>query len=238
VIKGEATEIIDVSHFLPIAFTDWFRGKDLGRRSQPQSPLSRRLAILPQHADAVLRAAGYEVTAAGGGEEALAIVRSGKPSTSSSPISKCRRWTDSRWQMRFAATRTRRYADHRPIINARSGSNREGRKAGFHDFVAKFDRQGLVAALKDTAMMATRQPEDRIMKTSEDQPQRRNRIRHRDDRGTIVRAPDRARARRVHAGSFDPVPLASEEIAGVLNLRGRIVTAIDMRCRLGLPQAR
>jgi purine-binding chemotaxis protein CheW len=30
------------------------------------------------------------------------------------------------------------------------------------------------------------------------------------------------------------VPLASPEIAGVLNLRGRIVTAIDMRKRLGL----
>ena len=31
------------------------------------------------------------------------------------------------------------------------------------------------------------------------------------------------------------VPLSQPEIAGVLNLRGRIVTAIDMRCRLGLP---
>ncbi|HWP25572.1 MAG TPA: chemotaxis protein CheW [Xanthobacteraceae bacterium] len=31
------------------------------------------------------------------------------------------------------------------------------------------------------------------------------------------------------------VPLALPEIAGVLNLRGRIVTAIDMRRRLGLP---
>jgi purine-binding chemotaxis protein CheW len=30
------------------------------------------------------------------------------------------------------------------------------------------------------------------------------------------------------------VPLAGDEIAGVLNLRGRIVTAIDLRCRLGL----
>jgi purine-binding chemotaxis protein CheW len=30
------------------------------------------------------------------------------------------------------------------------------------------------------------------------------------------------------------VPLAGPEIAGVLNLRGRIVTAIDMRKRLGL----
>ena len=31
-----------------------------------------------------------------------------------------------------------------------------------------------------------------------------------------------------------PVPLSSGEIAGVLNLRGRIVTAIDARVRLGL----
>ncbi|MCB1414276.1 MAG: chemotaxis protein CheW [Xanthobacteraceae bacterium] len=33
------------------------------------------------------------------------------------------------------------------------------------------------------------------------------------------------------------VPLAPDEVAGVLNLRGRIVTAIDMRARLGLPKA-
>jgi purine-binding chemotaxis protein CheW len=32
------------------------------------------------------------------------------------------------------------------------------------------------------------------------------------------------------------VPLAPREIAGVLNLRGRIVTLIDMRYRLGLDQ--
>src|SRR5205823_12719599 len=31
------------------------------------------------------------------------------------------------------------------------------------------------------------------------------------------------------------VPLSSREIAGVLNLRGRIVTIVDMRARLGLP---
>lgn len=32
-----------------------------------------------------------------------------------------------------------------------------------------------------------------------------------------------------------PVPLARGDIAGLLNLRGRIVTAIDARARLGLP---
>ncbi|MGG5812539.1 chemotaxis protein CheW [Falsiroseomonas sp. CW058] len=33
------------------------------------------------------------------------------------------------------------------------------------------------------------------------------------------------------------VPLAASGVAGVLNLRGRIVTAVDLRDRLGLPPA-
>jgi purine-binding chemotaxis protein CheW len=32
------------------------------------------------------------------------------------------------------------------------------------------------------------------------------------------------------------VPLSSPEVAGILNLRGRIVTVIDMRRRLGVPK--
>ena len=32
------------------------------------------------------------------------------------------------------------------------------------------------------------------------------------------------------------IPLAADEVAGALNLRGRIVTAIDLRRRLGLPE--
>jgi purine-binding chemotaxis protein CheW len=34
-----------------------------------------------------------------------------------------------------------------------------------------------------------------------------------------------------------PVPLASPEIAGLINLRGEVLTAIDLRARLGLPPA-
>ena len=33
-----------------------------------------------------------------------------------------------------------------------------------------------------------------------------------------------------------PIPLAPPEIAGSLNLRGRIVTSVDLRVRLGLPK--
>ncbi len=35
--------------------------------------------------------------------------------------------------------------------------------------------------------------------------------------------------------NISQVPLAPAEVAGLLNLRGRIVTAIDLRRRLGLP---
>ena len=35
-----------------------------------------------------------------------------------------------------------------------------------------------------------------------------------------------------------PVPLAAAEIAGLINLRGRIVTMLEMRRRLGLPERR
>ena len=34
------------------------------------------------------------------------------------------------------------------------------------------------------------------------------------------------------------VPLSDPEIAGILNLRGRVITAVDLRCRLGLPPRR
>ena len=39
------------------------------------------------------------------------------------------------------------------------------------------------------------------------------------------------------AQAITRIPLAAREIAGSLNLRGRIVTAIDLRRRLGLPDA-
>lgn len=39
-----------------------------------------------------------------------------------------------------------------------------------------------------------------------------------------------------HPRNITPTPLSPPEILGVLNLRGRIVTALCVRCRLGLGQ--
>jgi purine-binding chemotaxis protein CheW len=41
----------------------------------------------------------------------------------------------------------------------------------------------------------------------------------------------------VRLQQMTPVPLAAREIAGLINLRGEVLTAIDLRARLGLPPA-
>ena len=92
VIKGQATEIIDIGHFLPLAFKDWFRRKEMGSAALTRtilfvdnSPFFRNM-LSP-----VLKAAGYDVTAVGAGDEALAMIKQGlKGSISSCPTSRCR----------------------------------------------------------------------------------------------------------------------------------------------------
>src|ERR1700757_2569792 len=39
VIKGQATEVIDVAHFLPMAFADWFSRKEMQPSAVSQSVL-------------------------------------------------------------------------------------------------------------------------------------------------------------------------------------------------------
>lgn len=41
----------------------------------------------------------------------------------------------------------------------------------------------------------------------------------------------------VRLQQITPIPLAPAEIAGLINLRGEVLTAIDLRSRLGLPPA-
>ncbi len=41
----------------------------------------------------------------------------------------------------------------------------------------------------------------------------------------------------VRMQTITPVPLSAPEIAGLVNLRGEVLTAVDLRARLGLPPA-
>jgi two-component system chemotaxis sensor kinase CheA len=152
VIKGQATEIIDVGHFLPLAFEDWFRRKEM----RPEA-LTRTLLFVDDSLffrnmlSPVLKAAGYDVTTVGGAEEALALLKNGP--RFDVIVSDIEMPGMNGFELAEAVHGDQRTA-RVPIIALSSmtspASVERGRQAGFHDFVAKFDRQGLIAALKES----------------------------------------------------------------------------------------
>src|SRR6201991_4308041 len=78
VIKGQATEVIDVGHFLPMAFADWFTRKEMSPSAIAQSVLLvDDSAFFRNMLAPVLKAAGYRVRTAPNAQEGLAALRSG-----------------------------------------------------------------------------------------------------------------------------------------------------------------
>jgi two-component system chemotaxis sensor kinase CheA len=151
IIKGQATEIIDVGHFLPLAFEDWFRRKEQPTRTAPRSvlliddsPFFRNM-LMP-----VLQAAGYQVSAAASAPEALSMIKEGRifdvvitdiemPDMDGFEFAKNLRDDPRTADLPLIALSS--------VVSAESVER--GRQVGFHDYVAKFDRQGLIAALKE-----------------------------------------------------------------------------------------
>src|SRR5262249_7992608 len=98
----------------------------------------------------VLQAAGYTVTAVGSPLDALAMLRDGR--TFDVAITDIEIPEMSGFQF-SEAVRGDPLTAALPVIALSSVISAEaierGRQAGFHDYVAKFDRQGLIAALKE-----------------------------------------------------------------------------------------
>ncbi|WOH80109.1 hybrid sensor histidine kinase/response regulator [Bradyrhizobium sp. BEA-2-5] len=151
VIKGQATEVIDVGHFLPMAFSDWFTRKEMKPSMHSQSVLLvDDSAFFRNMLAPVLKAAGYKVRTAGGAQEGLAALRSGQAFDVV--------LTDIEMpDMNGFEFAENIRSDHNligtPIIGLSAlvspAAIERGRQAGFHDYVAKFDRPGLIAALKE-----------------------------------------------------------------------------------------
>src|ERR1700737_3063101 len=79
VIKGQATEVIDVGHFLPMAFADWFSRKEMRPAASTQSVLLvDDSAFFRNMLAPVLKAAGYRVRVAPNAQEGLTALRSGQ----------------------------------------------------------------------------------------------------------------------------------------------------------------
>ncbi|WP_371420632.1 chemotaxis protein CheW [Tardiphaga sp.] len=151
VIKGLATEVIDVGHFLPMAFADWFSRKEMRVSSTAQSVLLvDDSAFFRNMLSPVLKAAGYKVRVATNAQEGLTFLRSGQEVD---VILTDIEMPDMNG-FEFAETvRADQRLSHTPIIALSAmispAAIERGRLAGFHDYVAKFDRPGLIAALKE-----------------------------------------------------------------------------------------
>ena len=151
VIKGQATEVIDVGHFLPMAFADWFSRKEMRPSASAQSVLLvDDSAFFRNMLAPVLKAAGYRVRVAPNAQEGLTALRSGQVFDVV--------LTDIEMPdmngFEFAETiRADAHFNAMPIIALSAvvspAAIERGRQAGFHDYVAKFDRPGLIAALKE-----------------------------------------------------------------------------------------
>jgi two-component system, chemotaxis family, sensor kinase CheA len=151
VIKGQATEVIDVGHFLPMAFADWFSRKEMRESSTARSVLLvDDSAFFRNMLAPVLKAAGYKVRVAVNAQEGLTALRSGH---NYDVVLTDIEMPDMNG-FEFAETiRADNNLSTMPIIALSSlvspAAIERGRQAGFHDYVAKFDRPGLIAALKE-----------------------------------------------------------------------------------------
>jgi two-component system, chemotaxis family, sensor kinase CheA len=159
VIKGQATEVIDVGHFLPMAFADWFSRKEMRPSMSAQSVLLvDDSAFFRSMLAPVLKAAGYKVRVAPNAQEGLAALRSGQ--TFDAVLTDIEMPDMNGFE--FAETiRADAHLASMPIIALSSlvspAAIERGRQAGFHDYVAKFDRPGLIAALKEQTAEMNRQ---------------------------------------------------------------------------------
>ncbi|WP_454650647.1 hybrid sensor histidine kinase/response regulator [Bradyrhizobium liaoningense] len=150
VIKGQATEVIDVGHFLPMAFSDWFTRKEMKPSMHSQAVLLvDDSAFFRNMLAPVLKAAGYRVRTAPTAQEGLAALRAQSFDVVLTDIE----MPDMNGFEFAEVIRSDNNLAATPIIGLSAlvspAAIERGRQAGFHDYVAKFDRPGLIAALKE-----------------------------------------------------------------------------------------
>ena len=152
VIRNRATDIVNVAHYLPLAHDDWARpARGRGSAGSPTVLLVDDSAFFREILTPVLKAAGYRVAAAESAERAMALIASGArvdlvvtdidmPGTNGFDL--------------VAALRQDPHSAHLPVIALASAPTPQAveraRRLAIAEFVAKFDRSGLVAALAET----------------------------------------------------------------------------------------
>ena len=151
VLRGRATDIINIAHFLPLAYDDWARGPRKAAVKAPSLLLVDDSAFFRDMLTPVLKAAGYSVSAAASADEALKALLSnpGIDLVVSDLDMPGRSGFDLVGAMRKAGGRLAEM----PVV-ALTGTVgpeaiEQARKLAISDLVAKFDRSGLLAALSE-----------------------------------------------------------------------------------------
>jgi len=158
-VAGKATDIIDAGFYLTQVYSDWFGKRDEGEyvdQRQSATGKNKRLLLVDDSPffrnmlSPLLSSAGYQVTTAESGDHALRLCEAGEdfdiivsdiemPGMNGFEFATVVR-NDSRWQ-------------GTPLVALSSHATQKdiarGRAAGFRDYVAKFDRDGLLTTLSE-----------------------------------------------------------------------------------------
>jgi two-component system chemotaxis sensor kinase CheA len=153
VVAGKSTEMLDVGYYLHSAFADWFGSNDeaFGANGERKVLLVDDSPFFRNMLTPLLEVAGYQVTTVGDADEALRLREDGQsfdcivsdiemPGMNGFEFAQAVR-ADQRWE-------------GTPMVALSSHATprdfERGRESGFADYVAKFDRDALLASLSET----------------------------------------------------------------------------------------
>jgi two-component system, chemotaxis family, sensor kinase CheA len=164
VVAGKVTEVLDVGYYFSLAFKDFLKLGDQAKETQAQRRRSHKQLLLVDDSSffrtmlkPLLHAAGYQVTAVSDAQAALALREEGRefdiivsdiemPGLSGFEFAEAIR-SSGKWS-------------GTPLVAlsslTRPSDIERGRKAGFDDYVAKFDREQLVTVIDEQLNLSVR----------------------------------------------------------------------------------
>jgi two-component system, chemotaxis family, sensor kinase CheA len=164
VVAGKVTEVLDVGYYFSLAFKDFLKLADQNKETPVQRRRSNKQLLLVDDSSffrtmlkPLLNAAGYQVTAVPDAQSALALREEGHefdvivsdiemPGLSGFEFAEAIR-ASGKWSTT-------------PLVAlsslTRPSDIERGRKAGFDDYVAKFDREQLVTVIDEQLNLSVR----------------------------------------------------------------------------------
>ncbi len=150
VIRGKVTDIIDIAHFLPMAYPDWMQGARRAAQAEPNLLLVDSSDFFREMLIPVLKAAGWRVWAASGEAEAAAQLAAGRRYAAAIIDLDASGFDCAAFAAALAANPDQDGIRLIGRVTAPTAVAAEtARTAGIRQVLAKFDRRGLIAALAD-----------------------------------------------------------------------------------------